>query len=98
MTIYQYPPAPTFTTAIKSIQPFSITLNATSSGTATIIAVDTSKAYLVYNGVSLDATAGGASAHHWFAKLVLTNSTTVTASRGGITGICIVNGMVIELL
>lgn len=97
MTIYQYPPPPTFTTALKSVQPFTIAVSG-NSGTATITSVDTTKAYVVYDGISLDSTAAGGGSHNWFCRLALTNATTVTATRGGNTGVATVAGTVIELL
>lgn len=82
---------------IKSVQPFTIAINAgSSSGTATITAVDTTKAFVSWGGTDLDATAAGGGAHNWLATLVLTNSTTVTATRGGITGTATVAGTVVE--
>ena len=98
MSIVQYPAPPTFTTAIKSIQPFTIALAAAGSNTATITSVNTSKAYIVYGGAQLDSTAAGGGAHNWFCELTLTNATTVTAARGGNTGTVTVAGTVVEFL
>lgn len=68
---------------IKSIQNVSITIaTSSSSNTATISSVDTSKAQIAYGGV----TGGGSTEiRSALVDLVLTNATTVTASRSGAT-------------
>ena len=66
---------------IKSIQRGVITIaGSTGSNTATITAVTTAKSELRLLG-STTATSGGISPNNDFVKLVLTNTTTVTASR-----------------
>lgn len=54
------------------------------SGTATITAVDTAKTILISNGVKVHGFIGetGEEYRSWLHSLVLTNSTTVTATRG----------------
>lgn len=83
------------TAVIKSIQPFSITISGGSnSNTATITSVDTAKAHIVFGGSS-----GGASTEIRSAlvDVVLTNATTVTASRSGATtNAADVTGAVVE--
>lgn len=82
---------------IKSVQPFTIVITAgNTSATATITAVDTTNSFVSWSGSSLDSTAAGGGAHNWLATLALTNSTTVTATRVGITGTVTVGGTVIE--
>ncbi len=65
---------------VKSVQEFTITLtDAELSDTATISAVSTSKYRIILNGTTYTGTAnagGGVPA-----SLVLTNSTTITATR-----------------
>jgi len=71
----------TYGTAIKSIQKGKITIgNSQTSGTATITSVTTSKAFVLPLGVSLNGAEGATA---FFCRLELTNSTTVTATRGG---------------
>lgn len=66
---------------IKSIQRGVITIaGSTGSNTATITAVITAKSELRLLG-STTATSGGISPNYDFVKIVLTNTTTVTASR-----------------
>ena len=70
---------------IKSIQRGTITISGTSSQTATVTAVDTTKAQLRNLGCdSVQDTAG------MTIKVVLTNTTTITASRQTVTGANIV--------
>lgn len=65
------------TGAIKSTQRGTIALTAVASNTATITAVDTSKSVLRYLG----QTSIGSIAAETDVKIVLTNSTTITATR-----------------
>ena len=85
--------------AIKSIQQISITLAVTTgtSGTAAISSVDTTKSYVVCNGQNNDTAA--ADPRDYLCTLVLTNATTVTATRNraSTTGITI-KGTVVEFL
>ena len=74
---------------IRSIQRGTITLNASTSGTATITSVTTGKTQLYFLGATVNATGYSVWAHP---KLVLTNATTVTASVGGIPGADVVVG------
>lgn len=68
---------------IKSIQRGVITIaNAASSGTATVAAVNMAKTELRHDGQN----SVSASQADGIATLVLTNSTTVTASRAGTSG------------
>lgn len=65
----------------RSIQHFTVTIaDGQASGTAPITAVNTARTFLVHLGAS-----GAATAQHMFARLTLTNSTTVTATRGSST-------------
>ena len=82
--------------AIKSVQPFTIALSAASTGTATITSVNTAKAFVAFEGIQLESTAAGAGSHNWFATLILTNATTVTATRTGIVGTLTIAGTVVE--
>lgn len=70
--------------AIKSLQRGDVVIaGGNTTGTATISAVDTSKTILNYLGSSNDTAGSGAVAHHnYVASLVLTNSTTITATKG----------------
>ena len=80
---------------IKSIQNVSITIaTSSSSNTATISSVDTSKAQIAYGGV----TGGGSTEiRSALVDLVLTNATTVTATRSGATtNAATAKGFVIE--
>lgn len=83
-----------FTTAIKSIQrgTIEITAGEGASDTATITAVVTAKTLLNYLGSSCDND----SHVNADCKIVLTNSTTVTASRSGNAGAVTVSYEVIE--
>lgn len=66
---------------IKSIQNVSITIaTSSSSNTATISSVDTSKAVVYFNGQDGGDAADIRQGHAW---LELTNATTVTATRAG---------------
>jgi hypothetical protein len=66
---------------INSTQRGVISLaGSTSSGTATISSVNTSKTQLRFLGFS--STAGSSATGRMFPKIELTNSTTVTATRG----------------
>lgn len=76
---------PPSTSAVLSVQVGSIVLAAAASNTATIAAVG-SKAALHITGFEINGVAAGGTAQHWFPRLALTNSTTITATRGGNTG------------
>lgn len=66
---------------IRSVQYGLVRVNAsTASGTATITAVNTANAVLMYLGMSQDYVTDNANID---AHVVLTNSTTVTATRNG---------------
>lgn len=76
-------PALAPTIAPKSVQRGVITIaNAAGSGTATVAAVNTAKTELRHDGQN-SAQAAQAEA---LATLVLTNSTTITATRAGTSG------------
>lgn len=70
--------APTGGRAIKSIQRGTIALGAAASATATVTAVNVNRAELQSLGISTVGDANNSS----FVALSLTNSTTITASRG----------------
>lgn len=81
----------------KSLQNPTITIvDTATSNTATINAVDTTKTFLNYQGTDVGDNASGNSSN-WMSRLILTNSTTVTATRGGTTGTNIVALQVVEL-
>lgn len=61
--------------SVKSIQRGTVTITASTSGTATITSVDTSKSELRLLGVS-SGSAGGADT-----RIALTNATTITATN-----------------
>ena len=67
---------------VKSVQRGTITLTGSQQGTATITAVDVSKAELRFLGCTGDQ----ASAASDTVYLVLTNTTTITATRASSTG------------
>jgi len=81
---------------IKSIQYGTVTLPADTSltATATISSVDTSKAALIFLGHSSGITGG-----HEQARIILTNATTVTATRvAGNSNQVIVSFCVVEFV
>lgn len=82
---------------IDSIQPFSITISGVFN-TATISSVNTSNSVIIYNNYQVGET-GGLRPDKVYPKLVLTNSTTVTASvnstNAGVWTV-IVTGYVVE--
>lgn len=83
-----------FPNGTKSIQRGVISLATTASGTATLSpSVDTSKTRLRFNGWSVTGAALDA---NMFPTVVLTNSTTVTATRGGSSGTVLVSWEVEE--
>lgn len=67
--------------AIKSIQRGTVAFGANSSMTATISAVNTSKAEIAYLGFSMSGNI--AEEVNIYPRLTLTNSTTITANRNG---------------
>jgi hypothetical protein len=78
---------------IQSIQRGSITIsNTNTSNTATISSVDLTRTLLEFKGWKAD----GSSATSNFCKIVLTNATTVTATRVGTSNDCIVEYEVIQ--
>ena len=81
---------------IKSVQPFSISLAiGTTGATAIISAVSTTKSYIENNGQNDDTVS--ADPRDYLTTLVLTNATTVTAtrSRSNTTAVTI-KGTVVE--
>lgn len=81
------------TTPINSIQYNTVTVSDTAtSGTRTITSVNTAKSVLVYLGGSYSASTMNASV----GRITLTNSTTVTADRGGTSGNLIISFCVVE--
>ena len=79
---------------IRSIQRGTIVLSGVASNTATITAVDTTKSRLCLLGLLTDQTAADRIHTH----LVLTNATTVTATRGLGTGDVTVSFEVVEYM
>lgn len=71
--------------AIKSVQRGTITVaGGSTSNTATVTAVDTSKSELRMLGFSGSSTSSGG-AEEWAVRIALTNGTTVTATRAANT-------------
>ena len=70
--------------SINSIQKGTISIAATaSSNTASITSVDTSKAYVIFDGfTALSECEGTDEGQRSFARVTLTSSTVVTANRG----------------
>lgn len=82
-------------TVINSIQYGTVALtNGSTSATATITSVDTSKAVLI----NLGYTVSEDTAKDALARLSLTNSTTVTATRGASVNTCTVGFCVVEFV
>lgn len=79
------PPAAIAPSGLKSVRPFSIAVNNAASGTATITAVNTAKSFIVWQGFTSSNNASNNFAQN-FCSLVLTNSTTVTATFGQAVG------------
>jgi hypothetical protein len=79
---------------ITSIQKVSITMNAVSSNTATITAVNTSRTAVFINGINSNQVAVGIDRST--STVELTNSTTVTVSRRVSTGIVTINATIVE--
>lgn len=80
--------------SIKAIYTGTIVMTngGSTTGTATITAVNTSRAICLLNGVRTDFADNVSN----LATVVLTNSTTVTAQRGGTNGVTTVAYTVIE--
>jgi len=75
------------TTYINSIQHITVTIaSGSSTGTATISSVDTSKTFLIFGGVT---TTDGGSTSGGIGYVTLTNATTVTATRTGTAAITV---------
>lgn len=84
-----------FGNGVKSIQRGTITIAAAeSSNTATISSVDTNKAFVLYGGHTFSGTSSAFSS--LAANVVLTNATTVTASRVGTNNDTILAYTVVE--
>lgn len=80
---------------IKSVQQFSIVLDSgQTSDTATITDVVTANSYIHWGGEVCAVTTAGA--NRAFADVTLTNTTTVTATRGSSTEAVTVYGTVVE--
>lgn len=79
---------------VVSVQHFTITIaSGSTTNTATINPVDTSRSFIVYGGCS----AGGGNISRSVGTLVLTNGTTVTASRADGTAVALVlHGCVVQ--
>jgi hypothetical protein len=81
---------------IKSVQyGYITTANGASSGTATITAVDINNSYVAHLGDGMNNSTGAYPANQ-NSYLVLTNATTVTATRSGTTSARITCYMVVE--
>ena len=78
-------------TGIKSVQSFSIDTSAVL--TATITAVDIGNSYVQWTG-STSTVAG--TVNRALGRVVLTNSTTVTATTGGVDATIVIFGVVVE--
>jgi len=83
---------------VSSVQQGTITLAAgVGTNTATISAVDTSKSVALLRGVSTDVgLVSSANYQCVHARITLTNSTTVTATRSNTTGELVVSFAVIQ--
>lgn len=80
---------------VRSIQPFSIAIaDTTLTNFATITAVNTAKTIIIPNGRTCDQTL--ARADFVNCDIILTNSTTVTASRVASNGITTLKGLAVE--
>ena len=71
---------------IQSVQEFTVSLGTTTSGTATIAAVDTTRAVLFYRG-SYNNNTGTSGVLYVNATGELTNATTVTCNRNSAAGV-----------
>lgn len=80
---------------IKSIQRGTVTCSAAASATATITAIDTTKAVVIWAGFTTD-DGTAMQANLVYGRLVLTNATTVTFSRPGSAGVATVPFTVVE--
>ena len=89
-TIQQYPPAASG--AIKSIQRGTITLSGVTSNTATITAVDMDSTEIDYTFFRSDGT----TQQQGYARLELTNATTITAYKDSATNTVVVPYEVVE--
>lgn len=84
-----------FLPAIASVQYGSVTCsNASATGTATINSVDTTRAIVIHLGSTLNTN--GWPTTNYYTNVVLTNATTVTATRSGTTTDNITNFCVVE--
>lgn len=80
---------------IQSIQHFEIAIGSgAASNTATISAITTANSIIIFGGCTSTNTSGATARNH--GRLGITNSTTITASRGSTTDACTVRGCVIE--
>jgi hypothetical protein len=79
-------------TGVKSVQSFSIDTSATTTATLTT-AVDTGNSYVQWTG-STSTVAG--TVNRALGRVVLTNSTTVTATTGGVDNTIVIFGIVVE--
>ena len=79
---------------VKSIQRGTITVTGTSN-TATITSVDIPKSVVIWGGSNFQH-ATGADERAWNINLVLTNATTVTATRNSSIDSCVVPFQVLE--
>lgn len=66
----------------RSIQSGLITIGTGTTNTATVTSVNTAKAWMIWTGNRANATSDDSGLSY----LTLTNSTTITATRGGTTG------------
>jgi len=81
---------------VNSIQEVDVDISSTNTtATDTITAVDLDRSFILWGGHQTDNSA--ATFESAWGGLALTNSTTVTGTRGGSTGLCNINATVVEL-
>lgn len=79
-----FPVASRTVSVVKSLQRGTITVaDGVASDTATITSVTTSKSVILWSGYDDNDNSAPSNPKSWAFKVVLTNSTTVTASRNG---------------
>ena len=80
---------------IRSIQAGTITLAGVTSNTATVSAVDTTKAELIWLGCRTSDNVSG-NGQNWWVNITLTNATTITATMGAALATAIVSYLLVE--
>jgi 3-oxoacyl-(acyl-carrier-protein) synthase len=91
----QVPTANKIVSVIKSIQRGTISMTG-ASATATVTAVVLAKSVVLWGGSDFNVAGGYTDATDAFAKMVLTNTTTVTTSRLVSAGACTLSYQVVE--